>query len=90
MYSSPTWTMFSSDHLWALLSTPRTEQPISTTEGGWRLLPLPAHPSHVDEKQEEVGWTAPQQQHSAAQNNCALSFLPLTLETPHIRSTCLR
>lgn len=29
-------------------------------------------------------------QHSAAQNNCALSFLPVTLESPHILCTCLR
>lgn len=54
---SPTWTVFSSDHLWALLSTSRTGQTVSTTEGGWGLFPG-AHWSHVDKRQEEVGWTA--------------------------------
>lgn len=81
---SPTWTMFSSDHLWALL-TSRTEQPIFTTEGGWGLLPCqPTHLLWMRNRRNLGG------QHSALQNRCAPCFPPTMLESSHILSMCLR
>lgn len=83
----PTWTMPSSDHLGALLSTAGTEHPMPTTARGWGFLLLPAHQPRVWMRNGKKlgggvgsgGW------HSAAQNSCALSFLSLcnTWESSH-------